>query len=85
MLRLSDLRARDKEKRQLEKVKNELESFIFDLQDKLENEEGSHSKCATEDERTTLLQSLSEASDWLYEQGDDTKKEVAKIEGRQYT
>ena len=33
--RLSDLTARDKEKVLLEKAKNELESFIYDMGDKL--------------------------------------------------
>ncbi|XP_035828013.1 hypoxia up-regulated protein 1 [Aplysia californica] len=70
--RLSDLRAADKAKVELEKAQNELEAFIFDFQDKLS--QGPHEKCTTEEEREKLNKMFSEASDWLYEQPDDAKK-----------
>ncbi|XP_055866156.1 hypoxia up-regulated protein 1-like isoform X2 [Biomphalaria glabrata] len=70
--RLSELRKIDKEKMELEKAKNELESFIFDLQDKLSQD--LHMKCTTEEEREKINAQLSEASDWLYDQTPETKK-----------
>lgn len=68
------LRKKDKEKADLEKAKNELEGFIFDTQDKLSQEQ--YEICSTEEERQNILQQLSEASDWLYDQPEGTKKEV---------
>ena len=59
----------------LEKAKNELESYIFDTQDKLTQE--VYEACSTEEERSSIMQQLSEASDWLYEQPDDAKKDVS--------
>ncbi|XP_067678637.1 hypoxia up-regulated protein 1-like isoform X2 [Haliotis asinina] len=71
---LSTLKAKDKEKMELEKAKNELEAYIFDSQDKLSQD--SYVKCSTESEREELSKAMSEASDWLYEQPDDAKKDV---------
>ena len=59
---------------ELEKAQNELESFIFDTQDKLTQED--YEKCSTSEERENMQQKLSEASDWLYEQM-DAKKSVS--------
>ncbi|XP_025101931.1 LOW QUALITY PROTEIN: hypoxia up-regulated protein 1-like [Pomacea canaliculata] len=72
--RLAVLRKKDKEKADLEKAKNELEGFIFDTQDKLSQEQ--YEICSTEEERQNILQQLSEASDWLYDQPEGTKKEA---------
>lgn len=33
-------------------------------------------KCSTEKERESISKNLGDASDWLYDQDDDTKKEV---------
>ena len=74
VIRLSDLTARDKEKKLLEKAKNELESFIYDMGDKLTQE--LYEKCSTTEERETINKNLADASDWLYDQDEGTKKEV---------
>ena len=58
----------------MEKAKNELESFIYDMGDKLTQE--LYEKCSTEEERESINKNLGDASDWLYDQDDDTKKEV---------
>ena len=73
--RLAELQKRDQEKVALQKAKNELEGFIFDTQDKLSQE--TYEACSTEEERASILQQMSEASDWLYEQPEEAKKEVA--------
>lgn len=72
--KLSDLTAKDKEKKQLEKSKNDLEGFIFDMSDKLTWE--VYVKCSKETERENLSKLLSEASDWMYDQDENTKMEA---------
>uniref|UniRef100_A0A0B7AHG5 Hypoxia up-regulated protein 1 n=1 Tax=Arion vulgaris TaxID=1028688 RepID=A0A0B7AHG5_9EUPU len=74
--KLTDLRKLDHAKIELEQSKNDLESFIFDFQDKLG--QGPHEKCSTEDEREKLFTLLSETSDWLYEHSADAKKSEFK-------
>ena len=75
--RLADLTAKDKEKKLLEKAKNELESFVYETMDKLSQE--IYEKCSTEEEREKYNTLLSEASDWLYEQEEDAPKEVGSL------
>ncbi|XP_052804905.1 hypoxia up-regulated protein 1-like isoform X2 [Mya arenaria] len=70
--KLADLTARDTEKKLLEKAKNELESFVYDMMDKLSQE--LYVRCSTEEQREEWMKSLSEASDWLYEQEEETPK-----------
>lgn len=66
------------EKIKLAKVKNELESFIFDTQDKLYQE--IYEKCSTDEEREKIRTKFSEVSDWLYEQEEDAERKVWKYE-----
>ncbi|CAE1165306.1 HYOU1 [Acanthosepion pharaonis] len=77
--RLALLKQKDEEKKALERSKNELEAFIFDIQDKLAQDD--YIKCSTEEQREIISKKCSEASDWLYEQGDDTptKEYVDKL------
>ncbi|CAC5426298.1 HYOU1 [Mytilus coruscus] len=72
--KLAELTAKDKEKKLLEKSKNDLEAFIFDMNDKLTQE--VYEKCSTEAEREKLSKLLSEASDWMYDQEEDAKAEI---------
>lgn len=69
---LDDLRKRDEEKDLLEKTKNEIESFVFDAQDKLEQK--NYKLCSTEDERIAIKEKLVSVSDWLMEQEDSTPR-----------
>ncbi|KAK9696278.1 Hsp70 protein [Popillia japonica] len=48
---------------------NSLESFVIDLQTKLEEEE--YSSACTEEEKTKILAACNEISEWLYEDGID--------------
>ena len=64
----------EEERQLLAKAKNEIESFVFDAQDKLEQRD--YKLCSTEDERVAILAKLSEASDWLFEQEDSTPRKV---------
>ncbi|XP_063441737.1 hypoxia up-regulated protein 1-like isoform X3 [Mytilus trossulus] len=72
--KLAELTTKDKAKKLLEKSKNDLEAFIFDMSDKLTQE--MYEKCSTEAEREKLTKLLSEASDWMYDQEEDAKAEV---------
>ncbi|OJD09812.1 hypothetical protein AJ78_08913 [Emergomyces pasteurianus Ep9510] len=56
-----------------EDKKNELESHIYELRDKID---GVYSEFASDDEKTKLRAKLDETEDWLYEDGEDTTKAV---------
>lgn len=75
--RLEDLKKRDEEKDLLEKAKNEIESFVFDAQDKLEQK--SYKLCSTEDERVAIGEKLISTSDWLADQDDSTPRKVCVL------
>ncbi|KAI9762039.1 MAG: Heat shock protein hsp88 [Chaenotheca gracillima] len=62
-----------------EDKKNELESFIYDLRAKIDEQ---YADFASDDEKTKLKQKLEQSEDWLYEEGEDTTKGVyvAKID-----
>ncbi|XP_050415640.1 hypoxia up-regulated protein 1 isoform X1 [Patella vulgata] len=74
--RLKELRKLDLEKVELEKAKNSLESYIFDMQDKMSQED--YMTCSTTEEQENMSKLFSESSDWLYETPEDTKKEEYK-------
>uniref|UniRef100_A0A8C2YBR5 Hypoxia up-regulated protein 1 n=1 Tax=Coturnix japonica TaxID=93934 RepID=A0A8C2YBR5_COTJA len=67
MKKLQDLTVRDLEKQEREKSANSLESFIFETQDKLYQEE--YLFVSTEQEREEISKKLSEASNWMEEEG----------------
>ncbi|NXV51099.1 HYOU1 protein, partial [Uria aalge] len=67
MKKLQDLTVRDLEKQEREKSANSLESFIFETQDKLYQEE--YQFVSTEEQRDEISQKLSEASSWMEEEG----------------
>ena len=75
--RISDLRKKDQEKRELEAARNDLETYIFDVQDKLYQE--MYEACSKEEERESLRSELADASDWLYDQDGEGKK-VRKLQ-----
>ncbi|KAL4895955.1 heat shock protein 70 family [Aspergillus ambiguus] len=53
--------------------KNELESTIYELRDKID---GVYSEFASEEEKDKLRSKLTDMEDWLYEEGEDTTKSV---------
>ncbi|NXB85611.1 HYOU1 protein, partial [Vidua chalybeata] len=67
MKKLQDLTIRDLEKQEREKSANSLESFIFETQDKLYQEE--YQFVSTEEQREEISKKLSEASSWMEEEG----------------
>ncbi|EEA25736.1 adenyl-nucleotide exchange factor sse1 [Talaromyces marneffei ATCC 18224] len=53
--------------------KNELESYIYELRDKIET---TYEEFSSEEEKEKLRAKLTEAEDWLYEEGEDTTKAI---------
>ncbi|EDV19444.1 uncharacterized protein TRIADDRAFT_33578, partial [Trichoplax adhaerens] len=78
--KLEELTRRDVEKKAREIAMNSLESYIVDTQDKLYSE--AFEAVSTEDERSKLRETLSESSEWLYEDGfnADTKTYKQRLE-----
>lgn len=72
--KLKDLQARDDAKYANEHAKNLLESHIFNMRDKLSGDEGQ--LLSTEEEREKIEQALSEASEWLDDEGWDSTADV---------
>lgn len=62
-----------------EEKKNELETYIYDLRNKLDDQ---YADLASEEEKEKIRAKLMEVEDWLYDEGDDATKAVyvAKIE-----
>ncbi|XP_028563593.2 hypoxia up-regulated protein 1 [Podarcis muralis] len=65
--KLQELTERDIAKHEREKSANGLEAFIFETQDKLQQEE--YRFVSTEEEREEISKKLSEASNWMEEEG----------------
>ncbi|XP_064424847.1 hypoxia up-regulated protein 1 [Latimeria chalumnae] len=65
--KLQDLTDRDLAKQERERSANNLEAFIFETQDKISQEE--YRFVSTEQEREELSKKLSDASNWLDEEG----------------
>ena len=74
LYRLELLYERDEEKKNNEQAKNALESHIFEMQDFMYTDEVT--EVSTEEERTTILSTLKEASDWLYDEGESAETRV---------
>ncbi|KIE01063.1 Heat shock protein Hsp88, partial [Metarhizium majus ARSEF 297] len=56
-----------------EEKKNELETFIYDLRAKLDEQ---YAEFASDDEKTSIKAKLEIAEEWLYDEGDDASKGV---------
>jgi len=74
-VRLVGLTEKDEEKRKLAAVKNELESFSYDVKNKLYEEE--YEAVSTEEEREEIREKLSAIIDWYEEQPLDTPLSVS--------
>ncbi|KAI0128246.1 heat shock protein Hsp88 [Hypoxylon sp. NC0597] len=62
-----------------EEKKNELETYIYDLRNKLDDQ---YADFASEEEKEKLRAKLTESEDWLYEEGEDATKAtyIAKMD-----
>ncbi|WYZ45439.1 hypothetical protein EsH8_VIII_000755 [Colletotrichum jinshuiense] len=62
-----------------EEKKNELETYIYDLRNKLDDQ---YAEFASDEEKTKIKEKLEQSEDWLYDDGEDATKAVyiAKID-----
>lgn len=65
----------DREALALATAKNNLESYIYDIREKLEHN-AAYKKAATEDEQTKINEKASEIDAWLWEDGIDADVQV---------
>ena len=56
-----------------EDKKNELETYIYDLRSKIDDQ---YSSFASDEEKTKLKEKLEQSEDWLYDEGEDASKGV---------
>lgn len=56
-----------------EEKKNELETYIYEMRNKIDDQ---YSEFASEDEKTKLKAKLEASEDWLYDEGEDASKAV---------
>ncbi|KAG6225592.1 Heat shock protein hsp88 [Claviceps purpurea] len=63
----------DKEVADTEEKKNELETYIYDLRAKLDDQ---YADLTTDEEKASIKGQLEAAEDWLYDEGDDASKGV---------
>ena len=76
--RLKDLQAKDEAKAANERAKNLLETHIYGMREELFTDTGV--LLSTEEEREKIDQALSEASDWLDDEGWDSTADVSKLQ-----
>lgn len=74
--RLKAFASSDKARLQREEALNQLEAFTYKIRDLVDNE--AFIAASTEEERQTLAEKSSEASDWLYEEGEAAKTDDFK-------
>ncbi|XP_014221375.1 hypoxia up-regulated protein 1 [Trichogramma pretiosum] len=72
--KLKALDTYDKEKAKRESALNNLESFVIDMQQKLETDE--YQKAVQSEESEKIRKACSDASEWLYEEGFDASADV---------
>lgn len=77
MFRLKNLKARDDAKIANARIKNTVESFLFETRDKLSDEEGE--TLMTDEEREKLETVLSEVSEWFDDEGWDSTEDVSRV------
>jgi len=56
-----------------EEKKNELETYLYELRNKLDDQ---YAELASDDEKSKIRVKLDETEEWLYDEGDDTTKAV---------
>jgi len=67
-----NLMAQDRRECERQDAKNAVEEFVYEQRDKLHDR---YSDFATEDEKSKISSKLTETEDWLYDEGEDEKKE----------
>merc|ERR1712038_1303180 len=76
--KLGELNRLDKERQMLEEVRNNYESYIYLIKNKLIDDEEAIGAVTTQEQRDELKKSADEAEDWMYEDGYDASLETYK-------
>ena len=74
--KLQELARVDKERMELEEIRNTYESYIYLIKNKLADNEEAIAAISTEEQREALLASASAAEDWMYDEGYDAGLET---------
>jgi len=74
---LKDLDRADKIKRETEETRNSIETLVYDAQEKL-NEDEDLQRFTNDAEKEVVFESLQQAGNWLYEEGDSATFDVLK-------
>jgi len=69
--KLQYLEQKDRERIMLEESRNKVESYIYYIKNKLNDDEDEIAKITNEEQRSSILSMAMEAEDWLYEDGYD--------------
>lgn len=75
--RLSDLDAHDRALMALSTAKNNLETFIYDIRDKLEHD-SKYKKATTSEERIKINEKVTEIDTWLWDDGINADVKILK-------
>ena len=67
--KLGMLAAADKERMMLEEAKNNYEAYIYNIRNKLIDNEDEIAKVTSEEQREALRQSAEDAEEWLFDEG----------------
>jgi hypothetical protein len=76
--KLGELARLDKERMMLEEVRNNFESYMYHIKNKLADDEEAVAAVSTQEQRDELLKSAADAEDWMYDEGYDASLEVYK-------
>lgn len=66
--KLEDYNQRDKLRKEREEAINRLESFVYEMKDRLQNDE-KYLEVSVEEEREKIVEELTVAGDWIYDGG----------------
>lgn len=68
-VKLADLKRKDQERVMLEEAKNRVESYIYQIKNKLIDDEDNIAKVSTEEQREELRKLAEDGEEWLYDDG----------------
>jgi hypoxia up-regulated 1 len=76
--RLAALRLRDELKREKADARNSLEGYLYDVRNKLADQEEAAAQVSTEEQRSAILSAVEAADEWMYDEGRDVAAAVYK-------
>lgn len=75
---IAELARADKERVQLEEAKNNVESYMYKIKNKLMDQEDEIAKVSTEEQREELRMLADAAEEWLFDEGDTADLETLR-------